>query len=208
MPTACPGARSASSRCPSATPGEARRRLLGSRPHDRGRTTLAIVGDNGAGKTTLVKLLARLYEPDGGPHHGRRRRPAGTSTPPRGSAGSPPSSRTSCATSSRPPTTSASAPLERRGDRAAADRRGRPGGRRSTCVAGLPRRLGHRPLPPVHRRRRPVGRRVAADRPGAGAVRGAVGAPACSCSTSRRRNLDVRAEAELLRPVPRADRAA
>lgn len=28
--------------------------------------SLAIVGANGAGKTTLVKLLARLYEPDGG----------------------------------------------------------------------------------------------------------------------------------------------
>jgi ATP-binding cassette subfamily B protein len=28
--------------------------------------SLAIVGLNGAGKTTLVKLLARLYEPDGG----------------------------------------------------------------------------------------------------------------------------------------------
>lgn len=28
--------------------------------------TLAIVGENGAGKTTLVKLLARLYDPDGG----------------------------------------------------------------------------------------------------------------------------------------------
>ena len=27
---------------------------------------IAIVGANGAGKTTLVKLLARLYEPDGG----------------------------------------------------------------------------------------------------------------------------------------------
>ena len=29
-------------------------------------TSLAIVGGNGAGKTTLVKLLARLYEPQGG----------------------------------------------------------------------------------------------------------------------------------------------
>jgi ATP-binding cassette subfamily B protein len=28
--------------------------------------SLAIVGENGAGKTTLVKLLARLYDPDGG----------------------------------------------------------------------------------------------------------------------------------------------
>ncbi|MCA1845166.1 MAG: ABC transporter ATP-binding protein, partial [Actinobacteria bacterium] len=28
--------------------------------------SLAVVGDNGAGKTTLVKLLARLYDPDGG----------------------------------------------------------------------------------------------------------------------------------------------
>ncbi|MEK3661572.1 ABC transporter ATP-binding protein [Paenibacillus sp. FSL R5-0744] len=31
-------------------------------PHQR----LAIVGHNGAGKTTLIKLLCRLYEPDGG----------------------------------------------------------------------------------------------------------------------------------------------
>jgi ATP-binding cassette subfamily B protein len=28
--------------------------------------SLAIVGENGAGKTTLIKLLARLYDPDGG----------------------------------------------------------------------------------------------------------------------------------------------
>jgi ATP-binding cassette, subfamily B, bacterial len=28
--------------------------------------SLAVVGENGAGKTTLVKLLARLYDPDGG----------------------------------------------------------------------------------------------------------------------------------------------
>jgi ATP-binding cassette subfamily B protein len=28
--------------------------------------TVAIVGENGAGKTTLIKLLARLYDPDGG----------------------------------------------------------------------------------------------------------------------------------------------
>ncbi len=29
-------------------------------------SVVAVVGDNGAGKTTLVKLLARLYDPDGG----------------------------------------------------------------------------------------------------------------------------------------------
>lgn len=29
-------------------------------------STLALVGENGAGKTTLVKLLARMYDPDGG----------------------------------------------------------------------------------------------------------------------------------------------
>src|SRR5207302_790455 len=28
--------------------------------------SLAIVGENGAGKTTLMKLLCRLYDPDGG----------------------------------------------------------------------------------------------------------------------------------------------
>jgi ATP-binding cassette subfamily B protein len=31
-----------------------------------GGKSLAIVGENGAGKTTLVKLLCRLYQPDGG----------------------------------------------------------------------------------------------------------------------------------------------
>lgn len=29
-------------------------------------STVAVVGENGAGKTTLIKLLCRLYEPDGG----------------------------------------------------------------------------------------------------------------------------------------------
>ncbi len=32
----------------------------------RAGTSLAIVGENGAGKTSFVKLLARLYDPDGG----------------------------------------------------------------------------------------------------------------------------------------------
>ena len=35
--------------------------------------THAIVGSTGAGKSTVVKLLLRLYEPTGGPHHARRR---------------------------------------------------------------------------------------------------------------------------------------
>ena len=39
-------------------------------------SVVALVGENGAGKSTLVKLLAKLYEPDGGPHPDRRH-PAG-----------------------------------------------------------------------------------------------------------------------------------
>ena len=31
--------------------------------------TVALVGHTGAGKSTIVKLLARFYDPTGGPHH-------------------------------------------------------------------------------------------------------------------------------------------
>ena len=34
--------------------------------HIRSGETVAVVGENGAGKTTLMKLLARLYDPEGG----------------------------------------------------------------------------------------------------------------------------------------------
>ncbi|MCW8196286.1 ABC transporter ATP-binding protein [Proteobacteria bacterium 005FR1] len=34
--------------------------------HLKPGTSLALVGENGSGKTTLIKLLARLYDPDGG----------------------------------------------------------------------------------------------------------------------------------------------
>jgi ATP-binding cassette subfamily B protein len=39
-------------------------------------TTLALVGETGSGKSTLASLVARLYDPTGGPGHDRRHRPA------------------------------------------------------------------------------------------------------------------------------------
>jgi ATP-binding cassette subfamily B protein len=47
-------------------PGATTPAISGITLHVPAGTKLAIVGDNGSGKTTLVKLLARLYEPNGG----------------------------------------------------------------------------------------------------------------------------------------------
>ncbi|MGI8984307.1 MAG: ABC transporter ATP-binding protein [Acidimicrobiales bacterium] len=49
-----------------AYPGSGRRVFAGLDLTVQAGTSLAIVGGNGAGKTTLIKLLARLYEPQGG----------------------------------------------------------------------------------------------------------------------------------------------
>ncbi|HLJ68526.1 MAG TPA: ABC transporter ATP-binding protein [Chloroflexota bacterium] len=46
--------------------GAARDALSGVTLEIKPGETVAIVGENGAGKTTLVKMLTRLYEPDGG----------------------------------------------------------------------------------------------------------------------------------------------
>jgi ATP-binding cassette subfamily B protein len=47
-------------------PGSERAALQGLNLHIAPGEVVAIVGENGSGKTTLVKLLCRLYDPDGG----------------------------------------------------------------------------------------------------------------------------------------------
>ncbi|WP_213881462.1 ABC transporter ATP-binding protein [Pseudomonas sp. dw_358] len=47
-------------------PGASRATLAGIDLHLRPGQSLALVGENGSGKTTLIKLLTRLYPPDGG----------------------------------------------------------------------------------------------------------------------------------------------
>ena len=103
-------------------------------------------------------------------------------------------------------TTSPSAPSEHLGDDAAIADARRARGRRATLIDGAARRARTRRCPAQYDgRRRPVRRPVAADRARPGAVRASTAARGVLVLDEPTAALDVRAEAELLRPVPRPD---
>ena len=103
---------------------------------DAGRS-LAIVGENGAGKTTLIKLLSRLYDPDGGRRARRRSRPARARPGGLAPAAWQPSSRTTRSSRSRRTTTSLSARCSGGDDRAAVTEAARLAGA-SRAIERLP----------------------------------------------------------------------
>ncbi len=148
--------------------------------------SLAIVGLNGAGKTTLIKLLARLYEPTAGRItvdgiDVARARPRELAQPGRGDL---PGLRALRA--ARRPTTSRSGRVRT----SATSRRSvarRSGPARSRLIDALPAGPRDAAVGALRRRRRRLGRAVAAHRALAGAVRARRRGRRCSCSTSRPR---------------------